>query len=507
MDEALFSLQDIAGSRFPLLEHAPDATIIVDGNGLIALVNAQTERLFGYYREELIGQAIETLIPQRFHARHVVERTEYASDPRVRPMGVGLELFGLRKDGTEFPVEISLSPIATREGTFIAGAIRDVTERKAFELRLQTLNGELESASQAKDRFLASMSHELRTPLNAIIGFTGTLLMKLPGQLNEEQERQLQIVQWSARHLLSLINDVLDLAKIRSGKHELTFERVPVRDVVRDVTASLASLAQEKGLAFSNSVAAEAEFVTTDRRSFRQILLNLAQNAIKYTENGSVRIDVSYPTQKRRSRALRTGDRHGHRHQGRGPRTPLRSVRTTRYDDHGSYRRHRPRTASFAIACAASRRRAQRGERARPRQHVHPYASAQPRLNVVARILVVDDNAANLDLMLYLLRAFGHEAEGTGDPVAALVKARSGNFDLVVTDILMPAVDGYEFIRRLRSDARFARTPVIAVTALAMPTDRERIDAAGFNGYITKPIDPQRFVGELESHIPANPSG
>lgn len=125
----------------------------------------------------------------------------------------------------------------------------------------------------------------------------------------------------------------------------------------------------------------------------------------------------------------------------------------------------------------------------------------------MARILVVDDNGANLDLMLYLLRAFGHEAEGTGDPVAALVKARGGNFDLIVTDILMPAVDGYEFVRRLRSDARFARIPVIAVTALAMPADRERIDAAGFNGYITKPIDPQRFVGELESHIPANPSG
>ncbi len=292
MDEPLFSLQDIAGSRFPLLEHAPDATIIIDGDGNIQLVNAQTERLFGYYREELIGRPIETLIPERFHARHVVERREYTSEPRVRPMGVGLELFGLRKDGSEFPVEISLSPIETREGTFIAGAIRDVTERKAFGQRLQTLNAELENASRAKDQFLASMSHELRTPLNAILGFTGTLLMKLPGPLTEEQERQLQIVQWSARHLLSLINDILDLAKVQSGKRDLTLERVPVKDVVRDVAASLASLAEEKGLAFSDFVAPHAEFVTTDRRSFRQILLNLTQNAIKYTERGYVRIDV-----------------------------------------------------------------------------------------------------------------------------------------------------------------------------------------------------------------------
>jgi PAS domain S-box-containing protein len=292
MDEAAFSLADIAGSRFPLLEHSPDATIIVDRDGIIRLVNAQTERLFGYYREELLGEPVERLIPSRFHGRHVTERSGYTDDPRVRPMGAGLELFGLRKDGREFPVEISLSPVTMREGTFIASTIRDVSERKAYEERLQALNVELEEANVAKDQFLASMSHELRTPLNAILGFTGTLLMKLPGPLNEEQERQLQIVQWSARHLLSLINDILDLAKVKSGKRDITFERVPVREVVADVAASLANGAKEKRLEFTHFVADDAEYVTTDRRSLRQILLNLADNAIKYTENGSVRIDV-----------------------------------------------------------------------------------------------------------------------------------------------------------------------------------------------------------------------
>jgi signal transduction histidine kinase len=264
VNNVTFSLEDVAGCGFPLLEHAPDAIVIVDAEGRILLVNAQTERLFGYYREELIG--------------------------------LGLELYGLRKNGSEFPVEISLSPVTTRDGTVVAAAIRDVTERKTVEQRLQELNAELEQANRAKDQFLASMSHELRTPLNAIIGFTGTLLMQLPGPLTAEQERQLQIVQSSARLLLSLINDILDLAKVESGKLDVFFEPVPVKAVVEQVAASLAALAAAKGLELVTTIPEENEVVMTDRRAFHQILLNLTDNAIKYTETGSVRIGVRATT-------------------------------------------------------------------------------------------------------------------------------------------------------------------------------------------------------------------
>lgn len=269
-----------------LLESAPDAMVIANEQGVIVLVNTQTERLFGYDRQELLGQPVEALVPDRARAKHPTNREKYFAEPSSRAMGEGRELFGKRKDGSEFPVEIALSPLQTEEGIIVSAVVRDITERKDFEVTLREKNVELEKASLAKDRFLASMSHELRTPLNAIIGFTGTLLMKLPGPLNNDQEEQLATIQTSAQHLLSLINDLLDLAKIESGKVELNVVQVACHEVLEEVSSALKPMAVSRGLNLKVNLPENEIHVKTDRRAVSQILINLTNNAIKFTDDG-----------------------------------------------------------------------------------------------------------------------------------------------------------------------------------------------------------------------------
>jgi protein-histidine pros-kinase len=267
-----------------LLESAPDAMIIADRGGLIALVNSQAERLFGYSRAEMLGKSIDSLVPLRFRGNHGAHREQFFMQPRPRAMGAGLELYGLRADGSEFPVEVSLSPLDAGDGLLVCTAIRDATDSRRKERALQ-------KANRLKSEFLANMSHELRTPLNGIIGFSELLIDEKPGPLNERQKDYLNDVHTCGLHLLSLINDVLDLSKIEAGKMDLHPEAFALRRAIEEICSVLSPMAKKKNILLSSEIAVEMETVVLDRGKLVQVLYNLVSNALKFTESGgAVRI-------------------------------------------------------------------------------------------------------------------------------------------------------------------------------------------------------------------------
>jgi PAS domain S-box-containing protein len=269
-----------------LLDAAPDAMVIVNRRGTIAIVNAQAEQIFGYQREELVGQLVDVLVPARFRADHPARRDGYFASPQPRALGVGLDLFGRRKDGTEFPIEISLSPIQTDEGTLVLSAIRDISHRKQLERRMQ-------EASRLKGEFLANMSHELRTPLNAIIGFAELMHRGKAGPISAVHREYLGDILSSSQHLLQLINDILDLAKVESGKMELRPETVDLASLLGEVRDVVRGLAVSKRLRLETHVDSEVATVTVDPGRVKQILYNYLSNAIKFTpEEGRVEVRI-----------------------------------------------------------------------------------------------------------------------------------------------------------------------------------------------------------------------
>ncbi len=286
-----------------LLEAAPYAIFEVDRDGTIVLLNAAAEAMFGYPREELLGQLIEIVVPESVKERHKEHRERYAEHPTTRPMGIALELFARRKDGTDFPVEISLSPIRSLDGSRIMAIVRDITDRKqaqaridavhqefAAELatsnqRLEVQNRELEKANRLKSEFLASMSHELRTPLHTIIGFADLLAEELKGALNPDQKRFVTHIQSDSRHLLELINDILDLSRIEAGRLELHTEVFTPAQAITQTIASLKTLANNKAISIVENIDHSVQ-ITADPVRFREIISNLVSNAIKFTPEG-----------------------------------------------------------------------------------------------------------------------------------------------------------------------------------------------------------------------------
>lgn len=257
-----------------LLEAAPDAMVIVDQAGTIILVNAQVEERFGYERNEMIGHSIEILVPDRFSGLHAGFRNGYISEPRTRPMGIAGDLFARRKDGSEFPVEISLAPLETEDGLLVSAAVRDISERRRMQAE----------SDRVKDEFFATVSHELRTPLTSMLGYSE--LMADLEELSPQGKRFLQVITRSAERELRLVDDLLTLVAIEESGLTIRTALIDIEPIVRDAVEAARPRAEEVDIDLSLDIPGTAVMVQGDRDRVGQAIDNLLSNALKFTPSG-----------------------------------------------------------------------------------------------------------------------------------------------------------------------------------------------------------------------------
>ena len=277
---------------FSLLESVPDAMIIAHRSGEIVYVNAVAERLFGYNRDELAGRPVECLLPTRFRAAHQLHRAGYQTAPRTRPMGLGLDLFGLKKSGEEFEAEISLSPLEVGEEVYAIAAVRDVGERKKIERRAQLYRRAQEEV-RARDEFLSIASHELRTPVTALQLQLELLQRALAAEGGgpSAMGQKVLALDRQCRRIAALVNELLDVSRLRLGRLELRLEELDLAELAREVAVSFGVEGERVGSPIVVAALAPAAG-RFDRMRLEQVLANLISNALKFGAEKPVVVEV-----------------------------------------------------------------------------------------------------------------------------------------------------------------------------------------------------------------------
>jgi PAS domain S-box-containing protein len=493
-----------------IIESSPDALWILDPSGTILDTNPQGCRLAGLTREELVGANLQEFVPPET----LVGLQELVSVVLARGMG-SRDLTFTQRDGTLMHVNASVLALTLDGQQVILSFIRNISRRVQAEQALVFAKEEAEAASRAKSAFLAAMSHELRTPLNAILGYAEVLQMSTDAELTQRQRRWVQRIESSGRHLLELINDILDVARIEAGEEQLTLQPVDVADVCERSTQFVRTQALKMQLSLSLDLQHAPAQLLADERRLLQILVNLLSNAVKFTPEGG-RIGLSVTPDAERAEVWFTvwdtgiGIAEDDLPRLFRPFEQLDTRLAREYEGSGLglalVRRltelHGGRVVVESAVGRGSHFTAilpwHVSEPRVPREAAKPADTPAPGVDSVP-VLVVDDDTASRMVVVDYLTALGYRVREAVSAEAALALLAEELPAVVLMDIQMPQMDGLEAIRRIRAQPRLNGVPIIALTALAMSEDRERCLAAGADAYMSKPVRLSELAEMLAS--------
>jgi PAS domain S-box-containing protein len=500
-----------------IVDTAHDAFVGMDEKGEIVSWNAQAASTFGRSAEEALGRSLaSTIIPEQYRKAHERGLQHFLASGEAPVVNKRLELTGLHRSGREFPIEITITqPIAVEGGYFFGAFLRDISERRQREAELQQAKESAEAATRAKSEFLANMSHELRTPLNGVLGYAQ--LLQRDRSLTSTQREALDAIAKCGVHLLDLINDVLDLSKIEAGRIDLEVVPCDIRQATVDLKYVVTEPIHRKGLRLQVSVSPEIPSrVMLDGRHLRQVLLNLLGNAVKFTPHGEVRLAIARPVAERlRFEVMDTGI-------GIEPENLQEIFRAFRQTRSGAT------AGGTGLGLTISQRlvRSMGGElqveselgRGSRFWFELPFIEAPdapaplerdsdltfdvrlaPGVELTA--LVVDDSSVNRRILASLLESAGARVITAASGLEAVELARQHRPDVVLMDLRMEDIDGFEATRRIHAQPETTTTPVMAVTASAFGDVREAARAAGCVDFVPKPVRAECLFEKLQQHL------
>lgn len=515
-----------------MAEQTPRGTLLVDAETLRILeANSVFQKLLGYTPEELQQLTLYDIIAVIPHNWQQMAQQD---------QGFVGERQHRRKDGSLVDVDVSASFITYRSKQALCVIVRDITAQKRAEEKfrverdvlaqrvaartadLSTANAQLARAARLKDEFLASMSHELRTPLNVILGQSEVLQEELYGPLTPKQAKSIRMITESGEHLLDLINDVLDLAKIEAGKVTLDRQSLNIAFICKASLQFIKQLAQKKAISISSSIDPCAITMDADGRRLKQILVNLLTNAVKFTpEGGRIGLDVQIDPQREvvnftvwdTGIGIAPADKDrlfqpfvqldgglDRQHNGTGLGLSLVSHLADLHGGNVVLESEVGRGSRFTVSLPWNQTIAADSPGSTIAAITTPVADAMI-TTAGTTVLLVEDNETNIITIADYLSAQDYQVILAHNGNEALDQASQTQPDIILMDIQMPGMDGLETICRLRADELTARTPIIALTALAMPGDRDRCMQVGANDYLSKPVKLHHLIEKIEALV------